>query len=106
MVKVKNVRPGILIIVDAGLKLAPGEAVSLEKITPQTDAAIEAGLLARVDSDIESKTRPKSTAKPGEATKTSGASQSTVSGTDAGAVAKTAEAGQESKSTSGAQRSA
>ncbi len=113
MVKVKNVRPGILIIADAGLKLAPGEAVSLEKTTPQTDAAIEAGLLARVESDTESKSRPKSTAKPveskpgsGEAAKTSGASQSSGSGTDAGAVAKTAEAGQESKSTSGAQRSA
>jgi hypothetical protein len=113
LVKVKNVRPGILIIADAGLKLAPGETVSLEKTTPQIDAAIEVGLLARVESDAESRPRPKSNVKPiesksgsGEAAKTGGTGQSTISGTDAGAVAKTAEAGQESKSTSGAQRSA
>lgn len=113
MVKVKNVRPGILIIADAGLKLAPGETVSVEKTTPQTDAAIEVGLLARVESDAESKPRPKSTVKPvepkpgsGEAAKTGGTNQPSGSGTDADAAAKTAEAGQESKSTSGAQRSA
>ncbi len=33
--KVKNVRAGIVIIADAGLKLAPGETVSVDKLTAQ-----------------------------------------------------------------------
>ncbi len=63
MTKVKNVRAGIVIIADAGLKLAPGESVSVERLTAQIQSAIEAGLLARIDSDGVGKSVPKSTPK-------------------------------------------
>lgn len=65
MIKVKNVRAGIVIIADAGLKLAPGEAVSVERLTPQMTSAVNAGLL-RTDSDSESKPKPKSQPKAAE----------------------------------------
>lgn len=65
MTKVKNVRAGIVIIADAGLKLAPGETVSVDRLTAQMNSALDAGLLARVDGD-ESKSKPKSAPKPEE----------------------------------------
>lgn len=46
MIKIKNVRPGILIIADAGLKLAPGESVELDALTPQARKAVDDGLLS------------------------------------------------------------
>jgi hypothetical protein len=64
--KVKNVRAGIVIIADAGLKLAPGETVSVDKLTAQMNSALDAGLLARVDGEGEGKSKPKSTPKPEE----------------------------------------
>lgn len=67
MTKVKNVRAGIVIIADAGLKLVPGETVSVDKLTAQMNSALDAGLLARVDGDGDSKSKPKSTPKPAEA---------------------------------------
>lgn len=67
MTKVKNVRAGIVIVADAGLKLAPGETVSVDKLTAQMSSALDAGLLARVDGDGEGKSKPKSTPKPAEA---------------------------------------
>lgn len=67
MTKVKNVRAGIVIIADAGLKLAPGEIVSVDKLTAQMNSALDAGLLARVDGDGDSKSKPKSAPKPAEA---------------------------------------
>ena len=63
MTKVKNVRAGIVIIADAGLKLAPGETVSVERLTAQMNSALDAGLLARVDGDGVGKSVPKSTPK-------------------------------------------
>ena len=63
MTKVKNVRAGIVIIADAGLKLAPGESVSVDRLTAQMQSAIEAGLLARIDSDGVGKSVPKSAPK-------------------------------------------
>ncbi len=63
MTKVKNVRAGMVIIADAGLKLAPGETVSVDKLTAQMNSALDAGLLARIDSDSESKSRSKSAPK-------------------------------------------
>lgn len=57
--KVKNVRPGILIIADAGLKLAPGESRDIEEPTPQTKQALDDGLLAQVDGVSGTKTKPK-----------------------------------------------
>jgi len=64
--KVKNVRAGIVIIADAGLKLAPGETVSVDKLTAQMNSALDAGLLARVDGDGEGKSKPKSAPKSEE----------------------------------------
>lgn len=55
MVKIKNVRPGILIIADAGLKLAPGESRDVEQLTPQAKDAIASGLLAQMDKAQDSK---------------------------------------------------
>ena len=66
MTKVKNVRAGIVIIADAGLKLAPGETVSVDKLTAQMNSALDAGLLARVDGDGGTKSRPKNAPKPAE----------------------------------------
>lgn len=63
MTKVKNVRAGIVIIADAGLKLAPGETVSVDRLTAQMDSAIDAGLLARIDGDSVGKSVPKSAPK-------------------------------------------
>lgn len=63
MTKLKNVRAGIVIIADAGLKLAPGESVSVDRLTAQTQSAIEAGLLARIDSEGVGKSVPKSAPK-------------------------------------------
>lgn len=57
--KVKNVRPGILMIADAGLKLAPGESVELETLTPQARKAVDDGLLACTDKTPESKPESK-----------------------------------------------
>lgn len=66
MTRLKNVRAGIVIIADAGLKLAPGESVAVDRLTAQTSAALDAGLLARFDSDGEGRSRPKSVPKPEE----------------------------------------
>jgi hypothetical protein len=57
--KIKNIRPGIVIIADAGLKLAPGEVVEMEKLTPQTSRAIDAGMLATVVPQAEVKAEAK-----------------------------------------------
>jgi hypothetical protein len=61
--KVKNIRPGIVIIADAGLKLAPGEVVELDKLTPQASRAIDAGMLAAVEPQAEAKPETKPKAK-------------------------------------------
>ncbi len=49
MIKVKNVRPGLLLIADAGLKLTPGGTASVETLTPQMNRCIEDGLLTRIE---------------------------------------------------------
>lgn len=51
MFKVKNVRPGILIIADAGLRLEPGRVLEVEELTPHMERAISAGLLARPEKE-------------------------------------------------------
>jgi len=51
MFKVKNVRPGILIIADAGLRLEPGRVLEVEELTPHMERAVSAGLLARPGKD-------------------------------------------------------
>jgi hypothetical protein len=59
VIKVKNVRPGLLLVADAGLRLAPGETASVEKLTSQMERCLEDGLLTRIDSEREAKPRPK-----------------------------------------------
>ena len=49
MFTIKNIRPGILVIPDAGLKLKPGQAVDIEKSTRQIESAFKNGYLAAVD---------------------------------------------------------
>lgn len=67
MVKIKNVRPGILIVADAGLKLTPGESRDVEVLTPQTKDAIASGLLAQMDKVAEVKPAGKAVDKGQEA---------------------------------------
>ena len=57
MAKVKNVRPGIVIIADAGLKLGPGEVADVNRLTSQAEKAITDGLLARIDTDVKPKAK-------------------------------------------------
>ena len=49
MNRIKNIRPGILVIPDAGLKLMPGQVVEVERLTKQIQAALKNGRLAMVD---------------------------------------------------------
>ncbi len=60
MIKVKNVRPGILIIADAGIKLAPGETTDVQIVTAQMERCLDDGLLARIDSESEVQQKAKS----------------------------------------------
>lgn len=47
--KLKNIRPGVLIIADAKLRLDPGQTFEAESISPQMESALSAGRLARMD---------------------------------------------------------
>ncbi|PIY05628.1 MAG: hypothetical protein COZ20_02970, partial [Gallionellales bacterium CG_4_10_14_3_um_filter_54_96] len=49
MNRIKNIRPGILVIPDAGLKLKPGQVVEVEHFTKQIQAALKNGRLAMAD---------------------------------------------------------
>mgnify|MGYP000975329684 CR=1 FL=1 len=49
MNRIKNIRPGILVIPDAGLKLKPGQVVEVERLTKQIQAALKNGRLAMAD---------------------------------------------------------
>jgi hypothetical protein len=53
MVTIKNERPGILIIPDAGLKLLPGESVTVENKTDQIKHALKQELVNRTEEDPE-----------------------------------------------------
>ncbi len=48
-VKLKNIRPGVLIIADAKLRLDPGQTFETESISPHMESALSAGRLARMD---------------------------------------------------------
>jgi hypothetical protein len=48
MVKVKNVRAGILLVSDAGLQLAPGAVAEVTALTPQIERAVTTGHLVLV----------------------------------------------------------
>jgi len=47
--KLKNIRPGVLIIADAKLRLDPGQAFETDSISPQMESALSAGRLVRMD---------------------------------------------------------
>ena len=49
MLTIKNIRPGILFIPDAGLKLNPGQTVEIEKGTGQIESALKRGYLAAIE---------------------------------------------------------
>lgn len=49
MLTIKNIRPGILVIPDAGLKLKPGQTVDIEKGSRQIESALKKGYLAAID---------------------------------------------------------
>jgi hypothetical protein len=51
MLKIKNIRPGILVIPDAGLKLNPGQVVEIEECTRKIESALKKGYLALIDTD-------------------------------------------------------
>lgn len=59
MTKIKNVWPGILIIADAGLKLAPGECRDINDLTPQAKQALDDGLLVQMDREQETRSKAK-----------------------------------------------
>lgn len=48
--KIKNIRPGILVIPDGGLRLLPGQQVEVSEPTRQIEGLIASGHLARVES--------------------------------------------------------
>ena len=48
-ITIKNLRPGVLILADAGLRLRPGETAEIAALTPQIQQAVKAGRLARLD---------------------------------------------------------
>ena len=45
MVKVKNVRAGVLLVTDADLQLAPGAVAEVSAVTPQIERAVATGHL-------------------------------------------------------------
>ena len=51
MMKIRNTRSGILVIPDAGLKLAPDEVVEIDKPTKQIEAALKSGSLVEAEKD-------------------------------------------------------
>lgn len=63
MIKIKNVQPGILILSDAKLKLAPGETADVETLSVQMQQCLDNGLLVQVTTEAEVKPKAKSTAK-------------------------------------------
>jgi len=48
MERIQNVRPGILIVPDAGLKLQPGEGAEVNTLSKQTERLLASGYLVRV----------------------------------------------------------
>ena len=55
-IQVKHVRPGILVVADAGLRFGPGQVLEVKTLTPQLERAISAGVL--VQGKGKQRTRP------------------------------------------------
>jgi hypothetical protein len=58
MKKMKNVRPGVLIIADARLRLEPGEVLEVEYLTTHMEQALSAGHLTRIDKEETKASQP------------------------------------------------
>lgn len=58
MLTIKNVRPGILIIPDAGLKLLPGEVAPVKDQTDQIKHCLKTGVLIQIDKEKADKPSP------------------------------------------------
>ncbi|MHB9038492.1 MAG: hypothetical protein ACYC64_17710 [Armatimonadota bacterium] len=96
MIKVKNIRAGIVIIPDAGLKLRPGATTSVEKLSVQMERALDDGLLARMD--VEPEVKPKSKTSPRtSAAKTEAKEQSSKADDSEESAADSGQAGQSSE---------
>ena len=65
MNRIKNIRPGVLVIPDAGLKLMPGQVAEVELLTKQIQAALKSGRLTTVDRR-EQESVPTSLVEPDE----------------------------------------
>lgn len=52
MITIKNIRPGILMIPDAGLRLTPGQKAEVREPTKQIEGLIASGHLARVGDSV------------------------------------------------------
>ncbi len=57
MIKIKNIQPGIVVIPDAGLKLASGQNAELE-LTPHLKNAISTGLVKEISQDQVDDNKP------------------------------------------------
>ena len=67
MITIKNIRPGILVIPDAGLRLTPGQKVGVREPTKQIEGLIASGHLARIgDAEVQGKPESANTADPVE----------------------------------------
>jgi hypothetical protein len=97
VIKIKNVGTGILMITDAGLKLAPGGTDDVENITPQMQRCLDDGLLARVDTEPEVKTKSKPSTRSSAAKTEAKEQSSKADGNEKGGAADSGEAGQSSE---------
>ena len=51
MILIKSLRPCKLIITDAGIKLSPGQVVSVPTLSPQTENLIKMGHVAKLEDE-------------------------------------------------------
>jgi len=52
MVRIKNIRPGIVLVSGLGIRLAPGGVASVERATAEIERGIAAGILVRLDDEM------------------------------------------------------
>jgi hypothetical protein len=58
MIRVKNLRPCVLIIPDARLRLAPGETAELDEPSRQVEQAIARGQLSLIGGEVSPAAEP------------------------------------------------
>lgn len=95
MIRIKNVRPGILILADANLKLAPGEMADVETPTVHIQQCLDNGLLAQIEIESDTKTKSKNTSRSDSKKNTSQSVQSDMPpASDNSASVQTSDGGQ------------